>query len=96
MTAPRIPDLVRFATSVRVRLGPDQGFLFDERSGRVYSLNASAALAAARIQAEAPLGVVAAAVVDAFEVDAATVRRDLTRFVSELIAEGLAQAGSAP
>jgi hypothetical protein len=82
---------VRFLDSVRPRLGPDRGFLFDERSGRVYSLNATAAFAAARIQEALPAAAVVAAVVEAFEVDEAAAGRDFARFVDQLVAEGLAR-----
>ena len=81
---------VRFHQAVRVRLGPERGFLFDERTGRVYSLNATAALAAAQLKAEATEAEVVRAVATAFDVDADTVRRDYARFVGELIEEGLA------
>lgn len=89
---PRLPRHVHFVESVRVRLGPERGFLFDQRTGQVYSLNASAALAASRIQHGAPVPAVITAVVEAFEVDAVTVRRDLARFVADLVEEGLVQA----
>jgi hypothetical protein len=85
-----LPGRVRFAKSVRVRLGADTGFLFEQRSGRVYSLNATAALAAARIQTEEPPVEIVSAVVDAFDVDAGSARRDLARFIADLRAEGLA------
>lgn len=81
---------VRFHASVRVRLGAERGFLFDERTGRVYSLNASAAVAAASLRDEQAATDVVAAVVAAFHVDAETARRDLTRFVAHLVEEGLA------
>lgn len=81
---------VRLNDSVRVRLGAERGFLFDERSGRVYSLNASAAVAAAGLRDQQPAAEVVAAVVEAFEVDADTARRDLARFVGHLVEEGLA------
>jgi hypothetical protein len=81
---------VRFHESVRVRLGPERGFLFDERSGRVYSLNATAALAAAQLKGEATDAEIVRAVVGAFDIDADTVRRDYARFVAELLEAGLA------
>lgn len=84
------PPRVRLRPSVRVRLGPDRGFLFDERSGQVYSLNATGAHVAARLRAAAPTAAVIASVVETFEVDEATARRDLTRFVAQLLEEGLA------
>lgn len=87
-----LPYHVGFVESVRVRLGPERGFLFDQRTGRVYSLNASAALAASRIQDRAPVPAVIAAVVEAFAIDPATARRDFARFVADLVEEGLAQA----
>lgn len=94
MTTPAAscPARLRFAESVRPRLGPERGFLFDERTGRVYSLNAAGALVAARIQGGAPVPDVIAAVVAEFEVDAATARKDFARFVAQLVDEGLARA----
>jgi hypothetical protein len=86
---------VRFTDSIRVRLGTERGFLFDERTGRVYSLNASAAVAAAGLRDEWTEADVIAAVVAAFDVDAATVRRDLGRFVAHLLEAGLATADEA-
>ena len=89
MTAPR----VRLQRSVRVRLGADRGFLFDERSGRVYSLNATAALAAAGIRDEKPEPDIVAAVTEEFAVESAIARRDLDRFIQQLVQEGLATRG---
>jgi hypothetical protein len=86
-----LPARVCFAASVRPRFGPHRGFLFDERSGRVYSLNSSGAFAAARIQERLDVADVLAALVDAFEVDAATARRDVAGFVDQLLQEGLAE-----
>lgn len=86
------PSRVRFAGSVRVRVGTERGFLFDERSGRVYSLNATGALAAARLHQGASMPTVVDAVTQAFEVDAGTAGRDLDRFVAALVAEGLVTA----
>ena len=83
-------ERVRLHESVRVRLGAERGFLFDERTGRVYSLNASAAVAASGLRDQRAADDVVAAVVEAFDVDAATARHDLTRFVSHLVQEGLA------
>jgi hypothetical protein len=84
---------VRFKDSVRVRLGADRGFLFDERTGRVYSLNASAAVAAAGLRDERAEAEVIATVVEAFDVDDAVARRDFARFVAHLVEEGLAHHG---
>jgi len=89
---PALAARVRFAESVRVRLGPERGFLFDQRTGRVFSLNATGALAAARIRDQAPAPEVIAAVVEAFDVDAATAGQDFTRFVAHLVEEGLAES----
>ena len=86
------PVRVDFLPSVRVRVGPDRGFLFDERSGRVYSLNSTAAAAAARIDAGATLASIVDTVAAQFDADAATVRRDLGKLVEQLIGEGLAEA----
>ena len=83
----------RFNDSVRVRLGADRGFLFDERSGRVYSLNASAAMAAAGMRDARDEDDVVTAVVEAFDVDDATARRDFARFVAHLLEEGLVRRG---
>lgn len=91
MSGTDLPRRVRLDESVRVRVGPDQGFLFDQRTGRVYSLNASAAFAAARLQ-EAPVAAVVAAVVETFDVDEAVAREDLARLVGQLLEEGLAHA----
>lgn len=90
MSGGHLPRAVRFDAAVRVRLGAERGFVFDQRTGRVYSLNASAALATQRIQAETPLTAVVAAVVEAFEVDSAAARRDLAAFVAHLVEAGLA------
>jgi coenzyme PQQ synthesis protein D (PqqD) len=81
---------VRFRDSVRVKLSADRGFLFDEQNGRVYSLNASAAVAAARIQAGLDSPAVVEVVVATFEVDEPTARRDFDRFTRTLVDEGLA------
>jgi PqqD family protein of HPr-rel-A system len=88
---PRLPARVRLADSVRPRFGAERGFLFDERSGRVYSLNATGAVAAARLHERASVADVLAAVTDAFEVDPATARRDLATFLAQLVQEGLAE-----
>ena len=84
---------VRLQKSVRVRLGPERGFLFDERSGRVYSLNATGAVAAAGLRDDKPEADIVAAVVEEFAVEAPTARRDLERFVEHLVNEGLATRG---
>ena len=89
MSVGDLPRAVCFDAAVRVRLGAERGFVFDQRTGRVYSLNASAALAAERIQSAASLTAVVAAVVEAFEVDAATAGRDLATFVAQLVEAGL-------
>jgi hypothetical protein len=81
---------VRFRESVRVRLSADRGFLFEEQSGRVYSLNASAAVAAARIQAGMDTPAVLEVVLATFDVDEPTARRDFDRFTRSLVDEGLA------
>ncbi len=87
--------VVRLHESVRARLGPDRGFLFDERTGRVYSLSSTAAFVAARLARTVPFDAIAAEVSGAFAVDTPTARRDLERFVAQLVTEGLATtAGS--
>jgi coenzyme PQQ synthesis protein D (PqqD) len=96
MTGRLLPGSVRLAESVRLRIGPRQGFLFDERSGHVYSLSASSALAAARVRDGSSVDEVVRAVVEAFDVDEATARRDLGAFIEELIREGLASAVDGP
>jgi hypothetical protein len=85
---------VRFRDSVRVRLSADRGFLFEEQSGRVYSLNASAAVAAARIQAGMDDPAVLEVVLATFDVDEPTARRDFDRFTRTLVDEGLATVES--
>ncbi|MBI2527510.1 MAG: PqqD family protein [Candidatus Rokubacteria bacterium] len=85
-----LPPSVRFAESVTLKVGPERGFLFDQRTGRVYSLNGSAALASFRLSEGAATQDVIAAVLEAFEVDLETVRADLARFVAQLVEEGLA------
>jgi hypothetical protein len=92
MTGDRFPARVRFADSVKARLGSERGFLFDERTGRVYSLNSTGALAAAGIQARAPVTQVIADVVEAFEVELTVARQDFARFLAHLVKEGLAVA----
>jgi hypothetical protein len=94
--AGRLPARVRFTDSVQPRFGPDRGFLFDQGSGRVYSLNATGAFAAARIQEQLPVAALVAALVEAFDVDAATAGRELAKFVGHLLEEGLAEAVEAP
>jgi len=84
---------VRLQRSVRVRLGADRGFLFDERSGRVYSLNATAAVAAAGLRDEKGEADIVGAVAEAFEVEPEVARRDLERFIAQLVQEGLATRG---
>jgi PqqD family protein of HPr-rel-A system len=84
---------VRLRRSVRVRLGADRGFLFDERSGRVYSLNATAALAAAGLRDEKAEAEIVTSVTEEFAVEAAVARRDLERFIEQLVQEGLATRG---
>jgi hypothetical protein len=90
MTSHRLPARVRLADSVRVRIGPERGFVFDERTGRVFTLNATAALAAARLEAETSCQAAVNAVVAAFDVEPAAVERDLARFIDALVEEGLA------
>ena len=87
----RLPARVRFVDSVRPRFGPDRGFLFDEHSGRVYSLNGSGAFAAARIREHQTVDEVLAALVETFDIDAPTARRALAAFVEQLVQEGVAE-----
>lgn len=82
---------VRFVPSVSLRLGPERGFLFDQRTGRVYSLNETAALAVARLAEGAGAPEMEAALVNAFDVEADVARTDLARFVEQLVEEGLVE-----
>lgn len=92
MTAtPPLPRRIRLAGSVSARLGAERGFLFDPQTGRVYSLNATGALVAAGIERDAPIAEIIDAMVEAFEVDEATVRRDLARFAAHLAEERLVE-----
>jgi hypothetical protein len=86
-----IPSRIRLRDSVRAKLGTERGFLFEERTGRVYSLNGTAAFAAARLQEHGRLDDTLRALTQAFETDDSTARRDLETFVAQLIAEGLAE-----
>jgi coenzyme PQQ synthesis protein D (PqqD) len=81
---------LRLHSSVRARLGNERGFLFDERSGRVYSLTSTAAFALARLQRSDDGDDIVAAVVKAFQVDTVTAQRDLNELVAQLLGEGLA------
>jgi hypothetical protein len=87
-----VPARIRLRDSVRAKLGNERGFLFEERTGRVYSLNGTAAFAAARLQEHGSLADTLHALTQAFEADDTTVRRDLEKFIGQLIAEGLAEA----
>ena len=92
MSAPgRLPARVGFVESVRPRFGPQRGFLFDQRSGRVFSLNATGAFAAARFHERQPVADVLTAMVEAFEVDEPVARRALLAFVAQLLREGVAE-----
>lgn len=84
--------MIRFAESVTLKAGQERGFLFDRSTGRVYSLNGTAALAAARLMAGAPTGEIVAALVADFEVDRETAAADLERFVGHLVETGLARS----
>ncbi|HEY7041210.1 MAG TPA: PqqD family protein [Methylomirabilota bacterium] len=89
--ATRLPARVRFVDSVRPRFGPERGFLFDERSGRVFSLNGTGAFAAARLHERHPVADVLAAMVETFEVEEPVARRALIAFVEQLLREGVAE-----
>lgn len=92
MSAPaRLPVRVRFVESVRPRFGPERGFLFDQRSGRVFSLNGTGAFAAARFHERQPVADVLTAMVETFEVDEPVARRALMAFVEQLLREGVAE-----
>ncbi|HEX7785108.1 MAG TPA: PqqD family protein, partial [Methylomirabilota bacterium] len=70
MSAPtELPARVRFLDSVRPRFGPERGFLFDQRSGRVFSLNGTGAFAAARLHERQPVAAVLAAMLETFDVE---------------------------
>jgi hypothetical protein len=90
-SASKLPKNVRFVQSVQLRLGPERGFLFDERTGKVFSLNSSGAFAVSQIQQGALVPKVIAAVVKAFDVDDETASRDFARFAAQLVEEGLAE-----
>jgi Coenzyme PQQ synthesis protein D (PqqD) len=90
------PVRVRLSGSVRLRVGDRQGFLFDERTGRVYSLTATSALAATRLSDDTPVDDVVRAVVESFDVDEKTVRKDLLGFIDQLVREGLARVVDGP
>lgn len=92
MSAPApLPARVRLVESVRPRFGPERGFLFDQRSGRVFSLNGTGAFAAARFHDQQPVADVLVAMVEAFEVDEPVARRALIAFVEQLRREGVAE-----
>jgi hypothetical protein len=92
MSAPaRLPGRVRFVESVRPRFGPERGFLFDQRSGRVFSLNGTGAFAAARFHERQPVADVLTAMIETFEVDEPVARRALMAFVEQLLREGVAE-----
>ena len=86
-----LPVHVRFVESVRPRFGPERGFLFDQRSGRVFSLNGTGAFAAARFHERQPVADVLTAMVETFEVDEPVARRALKAFVEQLLREGVAE-----
>jgi len=90
------PRRIRMAPSVRIKVGPRQGFLFDERTGRVYSLSATSALAATRLCEDAVVDDVVRAVVEAFDVDEKTALHDLAGFIDQLVQEGLARPLDGP
>jgi hypothetical protein len=92
MSAPaRLPAQVRFVDSVRPRFGPERGFLFDQRSGRVFSLNSTGAFAAARLHERRSVAEVLTAMVETFDVDEPVARRALVAFVDQLVREGVAE-----
>jgi hypothetical protein len=59
----------------------------------VYSLNATAALAAAGLRDGTPEAEIVTAVVEEFDVTPGVARRDLDRFIEHLLQEGLAARG---
>lgn len=81
---------IRFTDSVSVRIGPERGFLFDQRSGRIYSLNASGAFAASKIHNGETVDDVISAITEEFDVDTGTVLQDFAHFATLLIDNGLA------
>lgn len=92
MSAPtELPARVRFLDSVRPRFGPERGFLFDQRSGRVFSLNGTGAFAAARLHERQPVAAVLAAMLETFDVEEPVARRALIAFVAQLLREGVAE-----
>jgi hypothetical protein len=80
---------LRLVKSVRTRLGADRGFIFDDRTGRVYTLNTTAAFALGRLQAGLPVADIVDAVTEQFQAEAPAVRRDLERFIEQVVGEGL-------
>lgn len=84
-----LPTRVTFAESVRLRLGAERGFLFDQRTGRVFSLNASGAFAAERLLATGDPSAVLDTVVAEFEAEIGPARDDLARLLGQLADEGL-------
>ena len=79
----------QLVNTVRARLSADRGFLFDDRSGRVYTLNASAAFMAARLRQPAPLVELVSALTKTFQTDDEIASRGLEHFLEQLVGEGL-------
>ncbi|OGL17599.1 MAG: hypothetical protein A3F92_03535 [Candidatus Rokubacteria bacterium RIFCSPLOWO2_12_FULL_71_22] len=90
MTRNGLPERVELASQVTVRLGPERGFLFHQRTGRIYSLSGTAALATARMAEGCSVDQVVDAVLDAFDADGGAVREGLQTLIDDLVREGLA------
>lgn len=90
MTKGDLPERLEFDGRVTVRIGPERGFLFDQRTGRIFSLSSTAAVATERLARGAPVAEAVEAVLAAFDADPATVRAALAQLIAELVQEGLA------
>lgn len=76
---------------------PGEVVILDPTSDRYFSLEGVGAHVWARLQAgPATLGELTAAVVDEYEVDAATAERDLRALLDDLVGRGLVRAGGSP
>ena len=66
--------------------------ILDSRENRYFSLNPVGAVIWSKLDGRAAAEDVAGAVVEAFEIDAETARRDVERLLSELAEAGLIEA----
>ncbi len=74
----------------------NEAVLLELESGRYFGLNEVGARVWALLQQEPDLGSVEARLIDEYEVDPETLRRDLQRLVDELVQAGLLQVETAP